>query len=403
MTDSAPSSSPKSESSNSSEQQPTGQPKNQQQEPTQSPSTVPSADIVDRRDLITKARVFLNSPQIQYQDPTAKRRFLVEKGLREDEIEGLLREQAYAPVIPPRTYPQAPPSNLPTLLLGLARLFSWLGMGSVALIFVYYRFLLPKITRTAQARHSLRTHHISLMQKLTASLASLKEAQTQSLAELPRHDPYHERPQFAKCRTLSQVLKTLGDGEPDYSQIPPVTLLRCAISELAKGKTGDEALPSTEEVFLILEGKIPWLASPEAYDFKKKVYDTLLECPRFVEVNRKDRGDDTPAALKWKYEAPPPVEPSPLVQSLSRLESAVPKQQEPRSSVFQHTLETLTEITGYISSQVYVPYRPPPGGLGFSGSYGLSPAEEALKKEIRALKGLALNRYAICRAHRGDY
>lgn len=41
-------------------------------------------------------------------------------------------------MIPPRTYPQPPPSNLPNLLLGLARLFSWVAGGSAALIFIYY-------------------------------------------------------------------------------------------------------------------------------------------------------------------------------------------------------------------------------------------------------------------------
>jgi hypothetical protein len=41
-------------------------------------------------------------------------------------------------MVPPRSYPQPPPSNLPILLLGLARLFSWIAAGSAALVFIYH-------------------------------------------------------------------------------------------------------------------------------------------------------------------------------------------------------------------------------------------------------------------------
>ena len=50
----------------------------------------------------------------------------------------LLPQPQQAPMIPPRTYPQPPPSNLPNLLLGIYRLFSWLAGGSATLIFIYY-------------------------------------------------------------------------------------------------------------------------------------------------------------------------------------------------------------------------------------------------------------------------
>ncbi len=46
----------------------------------------------DRTELIDKARIFLNSPQVRYEDPSAKRRFLAEKGLNDTEIDGLLQE-----------------------------------------------------------------------------------------------------------------------------------------------------------------------------------------------------------------------------------------------------------------------------------------------------------------------
>ncbi|TFK28859.1 hypothetical protein FA15DRAFT_678250 [Coprinopsis marcescibilis] len=361
---------------------------------TSAPSPGWNVEQLDRNDLLAKARSFLHSAQIQQQDLSAKRRFLAEKGLSDVEVDSLMREQSpvyAAPSIPPRTYPQQHPSNLPVLLLGLARLFSWIGLGSTALIFVYYRFLLPKISETADARHSLRVHHISLMRRLTASLLSLKESQSESLAALPRSDPYHELAPFAQARSLSQTLKVLDKEEPDYSRVPPVTLLRCAIADLSKGKSGDEARPTTEDVFLLLEGQIPWLASVEGYEFKKTIYDTLIACPYFVEHQITPSGSQEPQKT-WEYVTPQPLEPSALVKSLDALNEALPKRKEVPSTVFQHALETLTEFTGYISSHVYIPYRPPAGGMGMSNSYGLSPAEDALKKEIRALKGLVLSR-----------
>lgn len=341
---------------------------------------------------MSRARTFLRSPQIQYQDMTAKRQFLAAKGMSEADIDSLLQEQVHAPMIPPRTYPQPPPSNLPTLLLGLVRLFSWIGIGSMGLLFVYYRWLYPRIVRTVEARRSLRSHHLSAMRKLTASLSTLKESHSESLAELPRHDTFHEPEEFAQTRSLAQVLKKLGDVDPNYTSIPPVTLLRCAIADFTKGKPGDDFQPTTEDIFLLLEGKIPWLATDEAYKFKGIIYDALLACPRFESIQIEANANDT-AQQKWKYNAPPRVQPSPVIQSLSNLNAALPKstKDEPRSSVFQHTLQALSDFTGYISSNVYVPYRPP-GGMGISSTYGLSPAEEALKKEIRALKGLVLNR-----------
>jgi Peroxisomal membrane anchor protein (Pex14p) conserved region. len=111
----------------------------------------------NRSELVARARSFLTSPHIQPQDIFAKRRFLADKGLSETEIEGLLNELVHEismittkgdtdaktqplqlPAVPPRTYPQPPPSNLPNLIVGLARLFSWIAGGSAALIFIYY-------------------------------------------------------------------------------------------------------------------------------------------------------------------------------------------------------------------------------------------------------------------------
>lgn len=60
-------------------------------EPTPEPlHDAPKPD--DRTELLHRARAFLTSPQVQNEDVAAKRRFLVEKGLNDVEVEGLLRE-----------------------------------------------------------------------------------------------------------------------------------------------------------------------------------------------------------------------------------------------------------------------------------------------------------------------
>ncbi|KAF6762139.1 hypothetical protein DFP72DRAFT_802676 [Ephemerocybe angulata] len=353
-----------------------------------------SSTVGGRGDLISRARTFLHSPQIQGQDVSQQRRFLAEKGLSEGEINGLLSEPSgiRVPAIPPRSYPQPPPSNLPTLLLGLVRLFSWIGMGSAAVIFLYYRILLPRIIKTTQARKALRTYHLTLMGKLSESISSLKEAQKEDFASLPRADPYVESPIFARCKSVSAVLKTLDEKEPDYASLPPITLLRCAIADLSRGKSEEDANPSAEEILRLLEGRIPWLQTEEGYTLKLSVYDTLISCPLFVEEKSSTETSQDNAPLStWVYVRPPPREPSPLVTSLADLSTAMPPADERRASPFGHVIEALSEFTGYISSQVYVPYHPPSsGGLGMSSGSG--PAEEQLKREIRALKGLVLSR-----------
>jgi hypothetical protein len=66
----------------------------------------------------------------------------------------------------------------------------------------------------------------------------------------------------------------------------------------------------------------------------------------------------------------------------------------PRPSLHQHALQTLSDFTGYISTQIYQPFRPIQGGTGFHMmmTSSLGPAEEEFKREVRALKGLVLNR-----------
>ncbi|KAJ7498668.1 hypothetical protein FB451DRAFT_1358160 [Mycena latifolia] len=351
----------------------------------------------NRVELLTKARAFLHQPQIQREDDLAKRRFLAEKGLNEAEIQGLMREMpVQIPVVPPRSYPQPPPSNLPILLLGLARLFSWIVGGSAALVFIYYRVLLPRVTATSLARGSLRSHQLSLIRKLNTSLAALKESQADVAAVLPKPEPHKEPTAFAACLSVDALLEQAKKQEIEISAIPAISLLRCAISDLRR--SSEARNPTTEEVFQILEGKIPWLVSEEGAPFENHLWDTLSTCPLFV-PDLTPSPDSTsaaaapagePAILYWGYvpQAPPP--PTALMQSLTSLSASIPKPSAEKHSTLQYALQSMTDFTGYISSQIYVPFVPSVNRFAPGGQ--LNPAEEDVRKEIRALKGLVLNR-----------
>ena len=57
------------------------------------PETTPSSSPpTPREELMSRARSFLHSPQIQHEDANSKHRFLAEKGLTDSEIDVLLRE-----------------------------------------------------------------------------------------------------------------------------------------------------------------------------------------------------------------------------------------------------------------------------------------------------------------------
>ena len=60
---------------------------------TEPPETTRSSPpSTSREELMSRARSFLHSPQIQHEDANSKHRFLAEKGLTDLEIDVLLRE-----------------------------------------------------------------------------------------------------------------------------------------------------------------------------------------------------------------------------------------------------------------------------------------------------------------------
>ncbi|KAI5119764.1 hypothetical protein M0805_004096 [Coniferiporia weirii] len=350
----------------------------QEQAPTPPAISTPvSSPFEDRRALLDHARVFLTSPHVVHEHPAAKRRFLAEKGLHDAEIETLMRE--LPPAVPPRTYPHPPPSNLPHLLAGLTRILTWLTGGSLVLVAIYYRFLLPRLTRSALARRSLKQHQASLLARLNASLVSLKSSQAETFAVLPAPTASREPPEFAQNSSLKDL-----DLIPDSAiEIPEFTLLRCAIQSLsAEGKK-----VTREELFSFLDEKYTWLRSEKGVEYKNSLWGTLTNDPCFSEVEENGR-------LVWTYTpASPSTTSTPLTDSLAALKSSLPPPR-PQTSPYQHTLETLADFTGYITTQTYqlASSSMRISGFGLGMSTPLAPQHEEIRKEIRALKGLVLNR-----------
>lgn len=118
------------------------------------------------------------------------------------------------------------------------------------------------------ARHSLRSHHLSLLRRLTVSLAAFKESQAECLSAFPRSNPFKELPCYAQCKSVSDAVAIAGEK----GSIPPLTLLRCGIMDYGKGKEDQHAKPSTEDLFRYLESQIPWLVSEEGLRYEVCVH-----------------------------------------------------------------------------------------------------------------------------------
>lgn len=160
-----------------------------------------------------------------------------------------------------------------------------------------------------------------------------------------------------------------------------------------------------EILFETLEEKSAWIASEEGAEYavrdpsrlrvryicianvcsQRRVWDCLNTTPIFEQ-------SEADGKITWSYTPPTPPTPPPLFTSLTNLKFSLPQPPQPRQPRFQHTMQALSDFTGYIATQTYaVPstYR-----LGGSTS-SLPPEVEEARREIRALKGLVLNRYVL--------
>ena len=273
------------------------------------------------------------------------------------------------------------------------------------------KFLLPRLTRSALARRSLKQHQASLLSQLNESLKSFKESQAKTFEVLPAPEPKYEPVDFRDLRTLADLLsKVGGEGEAAMTDVPPFTVLRCALEELdLSGKK-----PTREELFDLLEGKIPWLRTEEGANYEVVTLSQSTHCGCSLKIIQtllwerlntstcfaSNPSSENPNSLVWTYTPPPPPEPTPLKLSLSSLTSTlarVPRHPE-NVNPYQGTFDALADVTGYITTQTYqLTTRSSmrsfgTTSFGLNSSTTLSPQEEEVKREIRSLKGLVLNR-----------
>lgn len=157
------------------------------------------------------------------------------------------------------------------------------------------RFLLPRISQSYHARHALRSHHLSLLERLKNSAHELRTGQIASYKDLPRLDEHREDEPFANFETLDDVVahvqrsdSTSPSGMPASAEsgesgedVPDLTILRCGITELKRtkgqgaggdgGEGGDMDGVSSEVLFALLESKLPWLSEAQEHSAERQV------------------------------------------------------------------------------------------------------------------------------------
>jgi len=251
------------------------------------------------------------------------------------------------------------------------------GAGiSATLLLAYYRFVLPRLARSAVARKSLKSHQRDLLTKLTSSLQDFRGKQLETFATLPAPIVSEETFRFSSCTTVEELLS----ASNRFQNVPEISLLRCALYELGSKNPG----PSTAELFQFLFDNVPWLEENVAY--QEQLWNALNESPRF-----RNAAETESDPAHWSYISPPLPDPSPSVLSLEKLRASISASRTESSPRYQHGLQTLANFTGYLTAETYsLSGR----SLRIPGTNTTSPSsqEDEVRKEIRALKGLVLNR-----------
>jgi hypothetical protein len=128
---------------------------------------------------------------------------------------------------------------------------------------------------------------------------------------------------FGELHSLDEILK---EGEAQgipIKDLPTISLLRCGIEEFGKVKEGesDAVKPRTEELFQVLEGKIPWLVSEDGLKFEVYLFDHFSVILMFTNDvhNRMSYGKPSQRVPSFKLPRlylplPPQTQPYPRAQ-----------------------------------------------------------------------------------------
>ncbi|KAG8977994.1 hypothetical protein FRB90_008610 [Tulasnella sp. 427] len=253
--------------------------------------------------LLEKARQFLHTPEIRWQETEKKREFLLAKGLDRRDIKMLLEEVAPPPPpLPPRNYPGAKESRFMYLLKWFAKftkVCAYVAGTSAAAAFLYWWLMLPRISSSLAARHELQAQRLAQADKLK-----------DQVEEVARSREISVRDEITVVDDSAESTAEHGANHPTDESFKDLTR---ALSDLR----------------------------------------TSLTTLRFARQVDKSR---------------------------------------------QETLDSINGLTGYVSSRVYsVPGYTANGGI-VKRPPVLGPIEDEVKSEIRALKGLVLNRRSFVAA-----
>ncbi|GJJ07533.1 hypothetical protein Clacol_001735 [Clathrus columnatus] len=341
---------------------------------------------VNRTLLIEQARTFLQSPTVSHENENAQKNFLLDKGLTEREINDLFQEMSRKrlPPIPPRTYPQPPPSNLPLYLTLLLRIATW-TLGIVGVISL--KFLLPRIIRSFIARHQLVLHQYDLMTRLKDQMQTLKDEQCTT---------------FKTLQPTSQTLEEI----PVDSQGTPSLSIDAILSIFFQSHPTQ--FFTVDEIIERLESSFPnWLQAQDKKELevnfslpssfihtinnhhmkKQTIRHELTTSTSYFEVSEHD---PTAWSLSQDLQSNPP--PSNPISSLDKLRDTI-KTGYRTKNLYQYAFKSLTDFTAFLSRETFQFYTV--DTTAFRRNFGdtnLSPIQDEVRREIRALKGLVLNR-----------
>jgi len=215
-------------------------------------------------------------------------------------------------------------------------------------------------------------------------LQDLKEAQKVAYADLPHPDPWEEVAPWGECKTLGDVAAAAESGK---ARVPHVTLLRCALADLA----AQNKPSTTDNIFeMIFSTDLPSLLNiDDAY--QESLWKTLNDSPLLQPTET----SSTSEPPRWSYHVSDPATRStpPLLPALTKLQSSIAQVVSARPTHrFQHTLQSLIDFTGYLTTKTYALASAMHRLPGTTPSSATAIEEEEIRMEIKALKGLVLNR-----------
>jgi len=133
---------------------------------------------------------------------------------------------------------------------------------------------------------------------------------------------------------------------------------------------------------------------PPMWRWQESLWKTLNDSPLFQPTET----SSTSEPPRWSYHVPDPATQStpPLLPALTKLQSSVTQAVSARPTHrFQHTLQSLIDFTGYLTTKTYALASAMHRLPGTTPSSATAIEEEEIRMEIKALKGLVLNRCVL--------